>query len=401
MPAETDASTPPDKPAARSRRPAEESVPTEPPSEDETPKRTRRAPAAKKAVPKEAAPAVKKAARKATLPKQAAPEAPAEPEATVSGQETGGTDAVTMEKPGPTPARRTRTTKSAKAPMTTEASTAATDATAVTGTTPATPATEATAVTATTPATAATSAITATGVDATAEAKPHDETENLPATVDVQHAARTQEKGWRAVGPQLRDHPGFAPELLALAAVDALGPRARDWVAQVRRAYPEADADGVARLATRRFVRMAGTGGALAAGAGMFAPVAELAAVLWTQANLVLHLAAAYGRDPAHPDRAAELLVLTLVHPDDGTARAALAAALAADEPADGPWGRAAQAAWRLATPVAAQAGGWLGLRLAARFLPGAAALAAATGGTATAERVAARAVARYRPGRT
>ncbi|WP_275937814.1 hypothetical protein [Micromonospora chalcea] len=303
------------EPAARSRRPAEESVPTEPSSEDETPKRTRRAPAAKKATPKKAAPikaapAVKKATRKATLPKQAA-------------------------------------------------------------------------------------------LDPPVEAQPHDKTENLPATVDGRHAARTQERGWRAVGPQLRDHPGFAPELLALAAVDALGPRARDWVAQVRRAYPEADADGVARLATRRFVRMAGTGGALAAGAGMFAPVAELAAVLWTQANLVLHVAAAYGRDPAHPDRAAELLVLTLVHPDDGTARAALAAARAADEPADGPWGRVAEAAWRLATPVAAQAGGWLGLRLAARRLPGAAALAAAIGGTATAERVAARAVARYRPGRT
>ncbi|MFC0100568.1 hypothetical protein ACFFKH_24000 [Micromonospora marina] len=213
--------------------------------------------------------------------------------------------------------------------------------------------------------------------------------------------ARTPAEGWRAVGPQLRDHPGFAPELLALAAVDALGPRAAAWVEQVRRAYPEADADGVARLATRRFVRMAGTGGALAAGAGLFAPVAELAAVLWTQANLVLHLAAVYGRDPAHPDRAAELLVLTLVHPDDGTARAALAAARAADAPADGPWGRAAEAAWRLATPVAAQAGGWLGLRLAARLLPGAAVVAAATGGTATAERLAARAVARYRPGRT
>ncbi|WBC13008.1 hypothetical protein O7600_17755 [Micromonospora sp. WMMA1998] len=212
--------------------------------------------------------------------------------------------------------------------------------------------------------------------------------------------ARTAVEGWRTVGPRLRDHPGFAPELLALAAVDALGPRARDWVEQVRRAYPQADADGVARLATRRFVRMAGTGGALAAGAGLFAPVAELTAVLWTQANLVLHLAAAYGREPAHPDRAAELLVLTSVHPDDGTARAALAAARAADEPADGPWGRVAEAAWRLATPVAAQAGGWLGLRLAARLLPGAAALAAATGGTAAAERLAARAVARYRPTR-
>ncbi|MFI6130068.1 hypothetical protein [Micromonospora sp. NPDC051141] len=208
---------------------------------------------------------------------------------------------------------------------------------------------------------------------------------------------RTPVVGWQAVGPRLRDHPGFAPELLALAAVDALGPRARSWVEQVRSAYPAADADGVARLATRRFVLMAGTGGALAAGAGVFAPVAELAAVLWTQANLVLHVAAAYGRDPAHPDRAAELLVLTSVHPDDGAARAALAAARAADVPADGPWGRTAEAAWRLAMPVAAQAGGWLGLRLAARLLPGAAVLAAAIGGTAAAERVAARAVARYR----
>ncbi|MEU7763269.1 hypothetical protein [Micromonospora aurantiaca (nom. illeg.)] len=244
-----------------------------------------------------------------------------------------------------------------------------------------------------------------TAADTTSQAEQSAETTHAPATTSAVVArapaqpdvTRTPETGWRAVGPQLRDHPGFAPELLALAAVDALGPRASAWVEQVRRAYPEADADGVARLATRRFVRMAGTGGALAAGAGLFAPVAELAAVLWTQANLVLHLAAAYGRDPAHPDRAAELLVLTLVHPDDGTARAALAAARAADAPAEGPWGRVAEAAWRLATPVAAQAGGWLGLRLAARLLPGAAALAAATGGTATAERLAARAVARYR----
>ncbi|MEU7571510.1 hypothetical protein [Micromonospora sp. NPDC049240] len=220
-------------------------------------------------------------------------------------------------------------------------------------------------------------------------------TEHEPA--EHQPDTRTPVAGWQAVGPRLRDHPGFAPELLALAAVDALGPRARSWVEQVRSAYPAADADGVARLATRRFVRMAGTGGALAAGAGVFAPVAELAAVLWTQANLVLHVAAAYGRDPAHPDRAAELLVLTSVHPDDGAARAALAAARAADVPADGPWGRTAEAAWRLATPVAAQAGGWLGLRLAARLLPGAAVLAATIGGTAAAERVAARAVARYR----
>ncbi|MGW5672858.1 hypothetical protein ACWEVO_33870, partial [Micromonospora sp. NPDC003776] len=164
--------------------------------------------------------------------------------------------------------------------------------------------------------------------------------------------------------------------------------------------YPEADGDGLARLATRRFVRLAGTGGALAAGSGLFAPVAELAAVLWTQANLVLHLAAAYGRDPGDPDRVAELLALTQVHPDVGTARAALDAVRSAGAPVDGAWPRAAEAAWRLATPLAAQAGGWLGLRLASRLLPGAAVLTAAAGDAAAAERLAARTTALYRPAR-
>ncbi|MFI2648974.1 hypothetical protein [Micromonospora fulviviridis] len=222
----------------------------------------------------------------------------------------------------------------------------------------------------------------------------------VPAQVIPQANARDAGPGWRAVGARVLDHPGFAPELLALAAVDALGPRAADWVQRTRDAYPDADADGLARLVTRRFVRLAGTGGALAAGAGLFAPVAELTAVLWTQANLVLHLAAVYGRDPAHPDRVAELLVLTQVHPDAGTARAALDAARSAGAPAEGPWSRAAEAAWRLATPLAAQATGWLGLRLAARLLPGAAALAAAAGDTASAQRLAARAISLYRPTR-
>ncbi|WP_229791901.1 hypothetical protein [Micromonospora fulviviridis] len=222
----------------------------------------------------------------------------------------------------------------------------------------------------------------------------------MPAQVIPKAEARDAGASWRTVGARVLDHPGFAPELLALAAVDALGPRAADWVQRTRDAYPDADADGLARLVTRRFVRLAGTGGALAAGAGLFAPVAELTAVLWTQANLVLHLAAVYGRDPAHPDRVAELLVLTQVHPDGGTARAALDAARSAGAPAEGPWSRTAEAAWRLATPLAAQAAGWLGLRLAARLLPGAAALAAAAGDTASAERLAARAITLYRPPR-
>ncbi|WP_229705725.1 hypothetical protein [Micromonospora sonchi] len=194
------------------------------------------------------------------------------------------------------------------------------------------------------------------------------------------------------------DHPGFAPELLALAAVDALGPRAGAWARRLRETYPRADGDGLARLATQRFVRQAAVGGATAALAGAFAPAVELVAVLWSQANQVLHVAAAYDRDPAHPERAAELLVLTQVHPDLTSARAALAAARAADGPGEAPGPRAVEAAWRLAAPLTAQAGGWLALRLASRLLPGAAVLAAAAGDSAAAQRLAARAIATYRP---
>ncbi|MBQ1012097.1 hypothetical protein KBX53_14270, partial [Micromonospora sp. M51] len=61
---------------------------------------------------------------------------------------------------------------------------------------------------------------------------------------------------------------------------------------------------------------------------------------------------------------------------------------------------RAAEAAARLAAPLTALAGGWVALRLVARLLPGAAVLAAALGDAAAADRLAARAVAVYRPGR-
>ncbi|GAB3184432.1 hypothetical protein FHX75_121315 [Micromonospora palomenae] len=209
---------------------------------------------------------------------------------------------------------------------------------------------------------------------------------------------RTRELGLAEIRSRLLEHPGFAPELLALAAVAGIGPRAHDWAQRLRTAYPDAGPDGLARLASRRFVRVAGAGGAAAAVAGLFAPVAELAAVLWSQAGLVLHVAAAYGRDPLDPERAVELLVLTQVHPDAASARTALAAARAADGPGDRPWPRAAEAAWRLAAPLAVQAGGWAMLRLASRLLPGAAVLAAAAGDAAAAERLAARAVAAYRP---
>ncbi|MEU8420152.1 hypothetical protein AB0C15_04670 [Micromonospora sp. NPDC048835] len=246
----------------------------------------------------------------------------------------------------------------------------------------------------------------------TAPAGPTEQTKAEPAVQQTAPAAqaaarqvepalgRTPESELRAVAARVLDHPGFAPELLALAAVRALGPGAAGWAAGLRTRYPDASADGLARLAARRFVRASGAGGATAALAGFFAPLAELAAVLWTHSALVLHLAAAYGKDPTHPDRAVDLLVLTQVHPDRASAAAALAAAETAGDPVEGAWPRAGEAAWRLAAPLTAQAGGWVALRLVARLLPGAAVLAAALGDSAAADRLAARAVAGYRPER-
>ncbi|MEH1017276.1 hypothetical protein V6U90_29810 [Micromonospora sp. CPCC 206060] len=210
---------------------------------------------------------------------------------------------------------------------------------------------------------------------------------------------------------QLLEHPRHAPELLACTAVATMGPYARSWADRMRTIYPAADADGLARLAVRRYRRLAAVGGATSALAGLLAPLAELVTVACTQAGLVLHLAAAHGRDPVHPDRAVELLVLTRVHPDAAVARAALGevrAVLAesltapdgtpvAGDDATGPAQRPAGVGPRLVTLLGAQAGGWLAVRLVARWLPGMAVLAAAAGDSAAMERLAARAVAFYR----
>ncbi|WNM42098.1 hypothetical protein RMN56_12495 [Micromonospora halotolerans] len=420
-------------------------APADEPVSEEPPKRTRRAPAAKKATPpKKAAPAARKsaaapkapAALGATAPaetdaagSEAARKAPAEPGTTASpgtdvagtaGSEPGAAEPAATPAGTVTPARNGRARKGTRA---TPAKETAKRPTARRGSTAS--------VEAAAPASSQAATETPGGqlpAETTAQLPPEQDAAQVPAEptaphrdqpeppakvelagtrsaageapATVQVERRDTGSGWRAVGVRVLEHPGFAPELLALAAVEALGPRAADWVDRTRDAYPDADADGLARLVTRRFVRLAGTGGALAAGAGLFAPVAELTAVLWTQANLVLHLAAVYGREPAHPDRVVELLVLTQVHPDAGTARAALDGVRSAGAPAEGSWSRAAEAAWRLATPLAAQAAGWLGLRLAARLLPGAAALAAATGDATAAERLAARAISLYRPTR-
>lgn len=200
-----------------------------------------------------------------------------------------------------------------------------------------------------------------------------------------------------APGVRILEHPEYAPELLALAAVRTLGPEAESWVRRTRDDYPTASAHGLARLAVRRFVRLAVAGGAAASAAGLLVPFATPAVLAWTQARLVLHLAAAFGKDPTAVDRAVELLVLTRIHPDEATARQALRTAHDAPGRGEPPVHRAVDAAWRLATPFAARTSAWLALRYASRRLPGLGLLAGAAAASAETERLAARAIAHYR----
>jgi|GEM_PF-1111449 len=194
--------------------------------------------------------------------------------------------------------------------------------------------------------------------------------------------------------------PAYAPELLALAAVERIGPAARDWAARLRDDYPAASDDALARLAARRFTRLAGAGAAVATAGGLLGPALELVTLGWTQAAVTLHVAAAYRHDPTDRDRAAELLALTGMQPDVAAAHAALDAAgrPTADDDED-PALRLLDGAQRFTEAVSRLTdGGWTLLRLPARFLPGGRALVAWSGDTLLLERLAARASAHYRP---
>ncbi|WP_436525357.1 hypothetical protein [Actinoplanes sp. HUAS TT8] len=157
--------------------------------------------------------------------------------------------------------------------------------------------------------------------------------------------------------PHLLANPRNAPKLLSEAAVQTLGPRAAAWAAHTRATYPSATPQALARLATARFTRAAERRSLLSAVSGPYAPIVLVATAAITHADLVLHLAAAYGVDPTDPERAAEILVLL---------------------------------------PSYRSGAAWAALRLADRLLPGTALLGAVLGGRNAAEAVATRAERRY-----
>ncbi|WP_203905730.1 EcsC family protein [Virgisporangium aliadipatigenens] len=205
--------------------------------------------------------------------------------------------------------------------------------------------------------------------------------------------------------PSLRDfalRPGHAVELLALTAVARYGEAARSNVTWLRDTYPNAAAEGIARVAAHRYVRQARNRGAVSGLAGPVAVLLDSGALNALHAELILHIAAAFGLDPTAPERAAEILYLQRVHDDLTDAKAAVHAAT---RTATGPGTELA--AWltgpdpvRLSKPLARVLGFGL-LRVGARRLlglvPGAGAFIGAIANARATDELAGRALRFYR----
>lgn len=199
----------------------------------------------------------------------------------------------------------------------------------------------------------------------------------------------------------MRADPQYAPEHLALEAVRRLGPQARRWAERTRAEYPDIDPDSMARLAIRRFVNQARLSGAVCGTAGLPGAVVDVGVLAWTQARMVLHLAAVYGHDPEHEERATDLLVLQKVHKVAQTARLALGVAAGRDPVGaltagtGKPLGRVML---HLGVKLAQMAGVRAVKRVFAKTVPGAAIILGTWANSAATKDLARRSTARYRP---
>jgi hypothetical protein len=139
----------------------------------------------------------------------------------------------------------------------------------------------------------------------------------VEAATDIEQLERPPKRVW----DRLVAEPDRAPEYIALAAAERFGPQAEQWV---RIAGAGHTPDELARVAFKKHVRLARLeGGALGVG-GVITAAPDLVALLWIQSRMVFYIAAAYGYDPRHPMRPAELLALQGLYETPAEARKAL-----------------------------------------------------------------------------
>ncbi|MFI5936620.1 EcsC family protein [Actinoplanes sp. NPDC051494] len=176
---------------------------------------------------------------------------------------------------------------------------------------------------------------------------------------------------------RMKADPQYAPEHLALEAVRRLGPEARHWAEQSRLDQPGVTPEDLAQQAMRRFTHYARLSGAVSGATGLPGAVVDVGVLAWTQSRMVLHIAAAYGIDPADPERATDLLVLQKVHKFAQTARLALGVAAGRERAsrlfADTTSRPISGVMVKLSVKLAQMAGVRAAKRMAAKVIPGAA----------------------------
>jgi hypothetical protein len=136
-------------------------------------------------------------------------------------------------------------------------------------------------------------------------------------TEDIQRIDRPPRSLWN----RLLAQPERAPEHIALAALERFGPQAEEWV---RIASPGHTPAQLAKVAYRKHVMLSRVEGAALGVGGVITAAPDVVALLWIQSRMVFYIAAAYGYDPRHPMRPAELLALQGVYASPAEARAAL-----------------------------------------------------------------------------
>jgi hypothetical protein len=128
--------------------------------------------------------------------------------------------------------------------------------------------------------------------------------------------------------------------------------------------------------------------------------VVDVGVLAWTQASMVLHLAAVYGQEPTDPQRAADLLVLQKVHKYLQGARTALDVAAGRTSMAELMSRRQrplAQVFVQLGIKLAQMAGLRAAKRMFAKVVPGAGVILGTWANSAATKELAARTIGMYR----
>lgn len=139
----------------------------------------------------------------------------------------------------------------------------------------------------------------------------------MNSIADLESLGRPPQSLW----DRILTEPDRAPEHIALAASVRFGPSAAEWVKIAGPGHTPAE---LARIAYTKHVRLARLEGAALGFGGVVTAAPDMVALIWIESRMVFYMAAAYGYDPTHPMRPAELLYLFELYPSPAEARSSL-----------------------------------------------------------------------------